>query len=614
MKANIFLADDRISDKKLIRIIADKKIDWWIYLGSNYETHLHYCSIIPKSVKKIGMGRSLQSVAKKLRRPFIDLIGDLGEKYDSLTWWCSRISEKNPLVSSLFLKICYFFLLKDIVANKEGNILIISLSSVLNNLIAKELGKDGCRINWIGNKPSYCIITIKRLFVEVLKCALFFLFENIKRSIIAKQQSLPLPDKKEGKKTLVLHSWYDEGCFEGNAIKHRYFGDLSEMAISKGYQVIIIPEIYNIKRSYKEALRFMLKNTSKDKFYVPKEYFFRMIDYFNAVKVVFSQIMFKFNNVELLGLDISELLWEAKLSNLDCNSSMNYFFVKEIARKNIPIDIFIDTFEYMIQERSFQAGMKKYYPHAKRIGYMHFPLSPNLLCSFISKKEANYIPLPDKIVLSGEFFREILLREGYPQEILVSGPAIRYQYLWKSIIDKKEAKKEDKPEKHIVLLPLPITRADSLEICLKVSAALRNIDNIEIWLKPHPFMSEKKIKAIISKYHLPENYIIVKEEISKLLPSVSVGIVAVSSSALDLAVSGIPIVRIGSEKNLNIDPLDWLQEIKEPAYDSEEIRNQVEEALNLGEDERNELMEKGKELLKKYFNPVNDKTMEAFFA
>jgi len=80
----------------------------WLVLSEDYPRLLQWQDAIGRGGGElVAAGPLVSAAAEGLRRPFLDLITELGRRYDSLAWWSLRISERNTAVTSLFLHCCY---------------------------------------------------------------------------------------------------------------------------------------------------------------------------------------------------------------------------------------------------------------------------------------------------------------------------------------------------------------------------------------------------------------------------------------------------------------------------------------------------------------------------
>ena len=88
-----------------------QRVRSWIFLAQDYTEYIRWHEAMPSQLE-IKIKEELDQIAHELRKPFLDLIIELGAKFNSPAWWASRISERNTLVSPLFIAAIKVFLIK----------------------------------------------------------------------------------------------------------------------------------------------------------------------------------------------------------------------------------------------------------------------------------------------------------------------------------------------------------------------------------------------------------------------------------------------------------------------------------------------------------------------
>src|SRR4030042_4555771 len=118
----------------------------WVYLGENVSQFIVTERQIGDAGKRIEIGDKLQEIAGSLRQPYIDYIGKLSIANNSLEWWESCLSDKNPWFSKTFLYACYIRLCQSIIkSSKEENLVFIGENKAI---------REGITVNMKG-LPHY---------------------------------------------------------------------------------------------------------------------------------------------------------------------------------------------------------------------------------------------------------------------------------------------------------------------------------------------------------------------------------------------------------------------------------------------------------------------------
>lgn len=570
----------------------------WIFLCQDYTKFLAWEKELAISSKPIRLAGHLQETASRLRKPFLDLISDLGEKYDSPAWWSSRISERNTLSSFLFLYCCYLQIVLEQLSKVEGSLCVVSESqALLSSIKYHNLARENFQsVKWINGKYQFkekMAISIKPVF---------YILRLIYKSIVGKIISRNLLPKN---KSIIIHTYVDESCFGEKGFFHdRYFPGLKEWLEDKGHPVIIMPVLYNIKRSYIKAWQWFSK--SQNLFINPYSYY-KISDYIFAIRESLRQMSLPSGKTELAGMDITRLVNQENKSKAftSLEALLYHCLPKRLNKSGLQIDRIIDVFENLINEKLLITGLRKFMPGIKIIGFQHSTFYPLLLCLFVTKKESLFAPIPDRVICNGEFFKEILIREGLPSNIPVAGPALRYKYLWE--LNDKGYKNKDID----IFVPLPHVLSEGVELLTKLIEAF-NDEPLRIVVKPHPMSVLDDVLNNIGKDKVPANFEFVQGNIDEWIPRARTIIGISSGSIYEGLAAGVPVIVVGRESALNLNPLDYFPDLNKVVYSPEEIKKASMEALANSKAFLNIYKQTGRKLMEYSFNPSTDENMAAF--
>jgi len=362
----------------------------------------------------------------------------------------------------------------------------------------------------------------------------------------------------------ILHTWVDEKCFGSNGEFHdRYFTILPGWLREKGYKVSTFITIYSIKRLYWQAINFF---RLKPEDYIIPEDFYKWYDYFFPVWLYFKKFRFKYKQLILDSVDVTSLFHEENKRDPVNFTTMNYILMKRLAQREFEPRVIIDGFENMVSDKMIITGARKYLRNTILNGFFHIPVTLNILCNFTDKMEIMFAPLPDYIICNGEFYREILEQEHYPGEKLTVGSALRYTYLWQRKLEKPISPMNGVLQ---ILVPLSLVKNASIELIQKVMGAVGQQTSYEIYLKPHPMglkFVEELPTSTLSRVE------VLTGSMDAALSKVDVILTGATSAALDGVLSGKPVIRIGRESDLDLDPLGCLKGFERVFYHEEEIR------------------------------------------
>lgn len=573
----------------------------WMFLCQDYARHLHWERSLGADFVKLPLRDLLVAAAAGLRQPFLDLLSERGRKHDSLAWWASRVSERNTAVSPLFLYCCYLKIGQARLARSDGPLVIVGESYALLSSLASHAEQEGYAVQWL-NRPNIVLRFFRRHAIAFLRVARFLAHALVQTFFGYSPARLPAD-----RPSVLLHTFLDEQCLGKDGEFHdRYLPGLCAWLEGKGLAVTHLPVLFNMRRGYAAAWRWLA--TSKQLFINPYRCY-RITDYLAALIEAARSRRLMFGPVTLDGLDASALFSEAQAScaydSGTLEALLSYRLPLRLRERDIRIDLFIAEYENMIPEKLLIAGFRKYSPNTKLVGFQHGALYPMLLCNFITREEAQFAPLPDRIVCSGPFFRDILIQEGLPADRAVAGPALRYGHLW------REEFRAEAQARQGIFVPLPLMQSDAMELLTKLIEAFGAEPQITLSLKPHPMSSPRMLEAVgISR--LPQNFHIVSGDISIWL-SRAQAVVALSSSALyEALAAGVPVVPVGREAALDLNPLAWHPRFAQQCYSAEEIRSETTRLMQLGSADLQAYREYARQILEHSFGQVSEATMHSF--
>lgn len=587
----------------------------YIFLGDDQGQLVKWEDAFGSKSMRIPTGKPLKQIVDRFRRPFLDLISRLNRKHQSEDWWMSRISEQNTLISSLFIDCCKLELTRRLIIEARDNksehiVIIINNLALLKSLIP--ILKE--------HHIEYRVLDKYLFMIDGLKNNLVFLYRLLKFAkvsiikIIAARLLLKNKNKTcyvPGRKQVLLHNYLNEASFnESNQYYDRYFGRLSQWLEKKGYYLHIIPSIFEFDKSIYSVYKQL--RSSEINFIIAED-FYGLRDYFRSIKTSFKLLFLPSGDINFETLNLSHLIKKERL--IFASASMDLFMYRDLPSRlkeaGLKFDLLIDVFEGMIPEKALLLGMKKAFPEAVCIGYQHSFINRNELSHFTYDPKTADSILPDKIVCTGPFTKNILIKEGLPENKVVAGCALRYEYLWQSKGQPYLLKKGETEDNVLVALPLVVNVC--ADIISKTALAVNELKNTKFFFKPHPMLSPAVIVKLIDNCGLDGNYEIVQGSMDEYLCKATVMVTSGSTAALESLALGVPVVIIGSETLLDFNPLDWFETAYAKMYfEPEEIKQRISELQLMTDIEKKELRQYGKYLLKQCFTPVSDKGMEVF--
>ncbi|MBI1870508.1 MAG: hypothetical protein HYS07_04860 [Chlamydiae bacterium] len=580
----------------------------WLYLGRDYFRMCLWEEMLSqRGLERIHSGKVFQDIAMKLRRPFLDWIGRLRISHPTLRFLSSRVSEQNTALDSLYHKICYVKMGEDYGNHATESLLMVvesravlqslerSLSAVHKVYVIKREGRFKVWLKWS---------------IQMWLSWFDYLWEGMRARRDARKTRQVNDRTKEStdRPRVLIRSWVDETHFVSDLSKRdRYFRMLPTELCKKGYEVAYLPILSNIQRSRKDAFQWFRQ--FKNEYIIPED-FYSLGDYLWAMGIAISQVALPLKDKIFDGMDTRALFREAcREQCLDRSSAqfiLHYRLIKKLRAQDIKIDIFIDTFENMISEKPASLAFRQFMPHVLQVGYQHYLAPyPLWLCLFCSSGEDRAMFYPDVIVCNSLFTRNLMVSEGFSQDKLRVGPSLRYLHLFRGLVNGTDVNGK-------VLVVLSLEDIASYELLHKLVRAFSAKEGIIFYLKPHPMTSKECLTSWSREFALPGHMVFVEGIMEEWLDKVRCAVVSASTSALEVALTGTPVISVGRETDFNMNPLEWFSEFDPPAYSVEELREQVLKKLSLSKEEQERLNAWSERMREECLSPLNEETVSAF--
>jgi len=575
-----------------------------LFFAQDYVRLLDWRAALGGTAEWVAVGPLVNQAAVELRQPFLDLITELGRRHDSVAWWASRVSERNTLLSPLFLHCCYLQAGEGQLT--AGTTLVIGdCVSVLESLAEAGRAK-AMSVRWVGRRraPLRRPLLVARVAWRVAR----FLVQGVLRSLHAPPRVEAVTLRRP---LVLLRTWPDDASFgEQGAFHDRYLPGLHEWLEGRGACTLTFPLLSIASGSYRSLWR-RLRLTRRR--FVAAEAYYRLSDYAFALREARrGAAMPKERPLRIGGLDVSPLFAAERrrtaFNGASLEAILSYRLPRRLAEAGIEPELVIEPFENMIPEKPLILGVRRFLPATKLVGFQHGALYPLLLCNFVTAGESEFAPVPDRVVCNGEFFRDVLVREGLPAERAVVGPALRYAHLW----GIRRQSDDRLPGPARLLIPLPLLLDSGVELLVKAMLAFADQPDLEVNLKPHPMGQVETLFRAARVEQLPPNFRLVVGSMENALAEAGVVVALASSTVYEAVAAGKPIVVVGRDAVFDVNPLGFDPDLGRVFTDPAEIRSETLRLLALSGDELAAYRRRADSILRESFSPVTDETMQAF--
>ena len=603
---------------KILKNVGDNQFKW-AYFGENIPNTIYIDEKFIGKGKRLNIGNELQKIANAFRQPYIEYIGNLSVKNNSILWWVSSLSEKNPYISKTFLYSCYIRVAQSLIENNSNTIVFFVENRALRLSFVSNI-RSTLNHEIIHIEPK--LPTFFDSFIDTLEFIIkhvWFLLNNVYRIILVKHiyklnKTIHFKDQKETKNDLVLlHTWVDKRSFsKENKFHDAYFGALKDYIKGKNKNIVIIPSFLHTV-SYSKSIKKIL-NCDGD-FLIPAA-FLKLSDILKILTMVMRKPDKKsypyFENIDISNLAYNDYFNDWKNTRVASNL-LFYCLIKNLKDSDLSIERLIYTYENHTWEKIFCMAFRDFFPLATIIGYQHGGFSMMLMNYFFSENERHIIPFPHKVITNGIYFENIFLRSGYDSTKIQCGGAIRYEYLTKLSKQIIQPNKIKRNTINILVTP-SIGKNDTTELVYKVVRAFEPLDMYNIILKFHPVMPYQQIANEINITSLPEHFKVSLQPISELLMECDLLLYTESTTCLEAIATGVHPINISSDIVIDCDFLDLVPEVRSKVRTENEIRSKVQELLEMNPDEFYKIKINAKNIAKEFLGEVDDSIFDMFLS
>ncbi len=544
-KAIILLHPD--DTRRGARLVAGKPFSW-LYLGQDVGQREAISRKLGRD-SYYSLGSRLQETAIREKQPFLDFIAGLGaHQKNRRHWWASNIAYKSPLTSDLFLHWCYAAVLEQVGSEEEWLVTKPLLVFIENRWLYRYLWRrhrpDRDRFRFLSRKsvlPELAGMVMRGIAVRGLVLA---------RVGWQRWRFRVAPPGSKAAEGIYIHSEVSARSFPGDGqFQERNFGRLTTVLNDARRRISYVTSPFMAARLKRQCL-----SSDRGGFVFLDRYAttgnllrsFLTSPAPSCPRVVTG----KFPSVRvLLQHEIARDL------PVFAKTILHYLcfkdWLKDISPQGATV---IYPFENQPWEKMLCLAARERGAGIRLIGFQHAGVASLLLNYFPGKGETDIMPLPQQIITSGEYTRQ-LFAEGWDDKVeLKNGGALRYEYMHQ---DKPAPAAANRDIKTILVAFTysPNLTAEML-IALFDAFAGEKEAGIEFVLKFHPDVPLDYLNIKLPAW--PERFRVVDKPVSELLKQADLLVYSSSTVGLETYLAGIPVIRYHSEHMLGLDPMDAL--------------------------------------------------------
>ena len=548
------------------------------------------------------------------------------DKVTSL-WWFSLISEKCPFKTDSFNKLAQLdAVIKSLKQKKADSLYFGSTNKKLYICMRQYSLENNLKFIYMPGRPTG---NVRQFIKEFQGCYylkhLFHLFyvawKVFLRSLIIKISLPALGLRKFSREQLMVVTPYpnfDKIAAKGGFFKNKFYPGLQEgLQLSKQDLNWVAMYVQNNMMTFRDSLRFANRFIDKGhKIFFLEEFSSFLLQVKAILMVFWSGFKFGFiqkyiqarHNID--GYNFYPLFkddWYSSFSGSSAYMGVYYYQIfKRILKYFYPQKCLYSCEMHAWEKALIQArnasGVK-----TKLYAYQAGTISSMLLNYFNHPKEfsgnSSYsMPRPDSIACNGRVPYDYMRGSGWPQDNLCIVEAFRYNHLNKLLLRGQDRKKQ------IAMLLLSISPQESSAILNLAKQAFINIRDIEVWVKPHPFLRVDRVPVLMDIINNGSLFKVQNGPIEDLLPQASVVIAGETGTSIEALASRCRVIIVNTPEWINMSPLSNIKSsLVSAASSSEHLRRAILDAIGKDEYSKEDFNEADKILNDFfYFNPNSD--------
>lgn len=520
----------------------------WFYLGPDYRFQRELSAKLGGRIREIPFGDDYHATVDAFRQDYVDHIAALYAAQRNSLDRFSGFLEKSPFISNVFQNACFIRLAVSILEHHpDSPAFIVCDDGIIARDLFLTLTNSGKNIVdatslppelSIGKKVAGTLTGLGRIALTGL--GVLFRTRSGKRSSAHIRERL-----RTSSKIVLIHTWISRNTPVSGTYREEFFADLQEQLARRGYEPVLVPHIpYDLP--FGKCLAALDQSGMP---YVMEEHLMSFSSVIRIFCLCLGRRPYKGTCI------IDGTVLSASVRNQGFRDWQGLQLLMPLAweeiictlsREQCRIRTFILQHENYSFEKAMIEGFRHDLPATTTTGYQHSTVTSNHISYCLARDRSDVSFLPDLIVTNGTYPRDLLIRNNYPSERLVVGGALRYAPHTGSPAASSEGEK-------FLLLTLPGVLDESVEMLEKVCAAT-GIGDIKVVVKAHPFVSLDRLRRSVQPEVL-RRFEFSSKPVPALLPDASLLIYSASSTCIEALAFQVPVLRILSDRRLDIDPL-----------------------------------------------------------
>lgn len=591
-----------LDDKRLQHYLKGCSKNYhYIYVGERNEDISRLLN--EHAFKEIKIDGYDDSAKDRFLQSYIDLIGKLGQEYNSIYWWATFTASKNRFASRLSHNLYLFHsLINAFTRNSEKDILVINPPKEIGASIKKYCLANSIDLKVLSSPSHNTLEIVKGIPKRILNVMLFILSSWRKTYISNKYLKKKFTKEVDREsKYYVLRSWfYSNSINENNEYRDSFFGVLPEYLLKKGKKLFVVAGILG---DYESIVRKIANNN--DYLIIPQEFFLKYMDPIRTIIDSYANKIKVKGKIDFEGIDVTDIV-KPELSKSVAGEYLYRYYTKRMLNR-VDVETFTTTCENNPWERMCIMALRQYSPDTKILGYQHNVVPQASANMFVSDYEKEVIPMPDRILTVGRVPKRIMERYGsYEVGKIEEACALRFEYLFNI---------HPKPRSHSKHILVALEGVFGVyHLVNYVWRELKESSNYRIKIRTHPAMP---IEHIIHKLDydigsFPHISLSQNTSLESDLDESDIVIYWGSTVALEALMMGKPIIHFDSGDILSYDPLFECHHLKWVVSKHTTLLKVIGEVYDMSDEEFHLQLRQAREYLDDYFHRITDKRLSRF--
>lgn len=517
---------------------------------------------------------------------------------------------RNPFYE-LFAHVVWIRVVADALLEGGSDILVVTRSDGVLRVLEHQANAAGVAFKAIGRCRFTLTAAIRN--GKALAKISYNLVQSICRVALARA-ILGKRHVARVRATDILIDTYllDGDVLPSGAVRHRYFPGLMDWYLARGHTPAYYPFLFRVP--LRSLLSLYRGYRASAQLFLPPELFLRAGDLLTAATSCIRQSMRKFElrSTHLFGADLGKLI-SANTFCMALEGLQPLLMAKvplRIAHAGIRPRWLLDWFENQSLDHAAMIGFSGALPECSVIALRQYAFVGGLLSLQVTSREIKDGLAPREQWLGGSAWLTLATEYDEVGHYSVV-PSLRYAYIHQTVPLFQEG--ED------LLVLLTQSLQESLQILGTVGRALPYLKHSFPFLriKVHPTLDANRLRRLLLAGNAGrETFASLcweSVEMDQALARARMVVSAGTSSALEAVSMGIPVILVGTQVGIQMNPLEIVdRRLWSVVFDDNQFEQTIRTWTPSHPLPREERLAIGKIVKKSCFEPVTEESMERF--